>query len=87
MTIQEHYHEVVELLDGMLRSIFRGLRERHAKEIEQVGRQFPAEAFKWREGPEGTVKITFKEAVDMLLEDGVERETLGDIECVFRLLA
>jgi aspartyl-tRNA synthetase len=80
MTIEEHYHEVVELLDGLFLSIFRGLREKYKNEIQAVGKQFPVEDFKWREGPEGTLKLTFKQAIDMLVEDGVPRETLDDIK-------
>ncbi|KIM85253.1 hypothetical protein PILCRDRAFT_5591 [Piloderma croceum F 1598] len=79
MTIEEHYHEVMELLDGLFLSIFRGLREKYKKEIEVVGKQFPADEFKWREGPEGTLKMTFKEAAELLVEDGVPREVLDDI--------
>lgn len=82
MAIEEHYHEVMEMLDGMLLSIFRGLREQYKKEIDVVGTQFPAEEFKWREGPEGTLKLTFKEATNLLAEDGVPREELDDIESV-----
>lgn len=80
MTIEEHYHEVMELLDGMLLSIFRGLKEKYKKEIEVVGKQFPAEEFKWREGPEGTLKMTFKEATELLIQDGVPKEDLDDIK-------
>ena len=80
MAIEEHYHEVMELLDQLFLSIFRNLREKCKKEIETVGLQFPAEEFKWREGPEGTLKLTFAEAVDLLVEDGVEREELDDIK-------
>jgi aspartyl/asparaginyl-tRNA synthetase len=80
MAIQEHYHEALELIDGMLKHIFAGLRDRHARDIAAVTRQFPAEAFVWREGPEGTLKMTFKEAVDLLVEDGVPREQLDDIK-------
>jgi aspartyl-tRNA synthetase len=80
MTIEEHYHEVLELLDGLFLSIFRSLRERYANEIQVVGKQFPVEDFKWREGPEGTLKLTYKEAIDMLVEDGVPKETLDDIK-------
>ncbi|KIY47046.1 aspartate-tRNA ligase [Fistulina hepatica ATCC 64428] len=79
MTIEEHYHEVMEMLDGLFLYIFRGLRSQYKDEIESVGRQFPAEDFKWRDGPEGTLKLTFKEATDLLAEDGVPREELDDI--------
>ncbi|KIK94908.1 hypothetical protein PAXRUDRAFT_827519 [Paxillus rubicundulus Ve08.2h10] len=79
MVIEEHYHEVRDLLDGMFKAIFRGLKEQYAKEIAVVGRQFEAEEFKWRESPEGTLVFTFKEAVDLLVEDGVDRKILDDI--------
>ena len=82
MVIEEHYHEVMELLDSLFLHIFRGLRQKYAKEIEVVRKQFPADEFKWREGPEGTLKLSFKQAVDLLVEDGVPREQLHDIECV-----
>lgn len=80
MTIEEHYHEVMELLDGLFLSIFRGLREKYQNDIEIVGKQFPADEFKWREGPEGTLKLTFRQAIDILVEDGVPRESLDDIK-------
>ena len=80
MTIEEHYHEVRDLLDGMLKAIFRGLKEQCATEIATVGKQFEAEEFKWRDGPEGTLVFTFKEAVDLLVDDGVDREILDDIK-------
>ncbi|EEB94838.1 hypothetical protein MPER_06285, partial [Moniliophthora perniciosa FA553] len=66
MAIEEHYHEVMELLDGLFISIFRGLREKYKKEIQVIGKQFPADEFKWREGPEGTLKLKFREAIDLL---------------------
>ncbi len=78
MAIEEHYHEVMEMLDGMLKYVFSGLRDRFKKEIETVQKQFPADDFKWREGPEGTLRLTFNEAVDILVEDGVPREDLDD---------
>jgi aspartyl/asparaginyl-tRNA synthetase len=82
MAIEEHYHEVMELLDGLFLSIFRGLRQQYAKEIEIVGKQFPADEFKWREGPEGTLKLSFREAVKLLVDDGVPEADLDDIKFV-----
>ena len=61
--------EVMELLDSLFKHIFSGLREKYSKEIEVVRKAFPADEFKWREGPEGTLKLTFREAVDILVED------------------
>ncbi|KAL1753341.1 hypothetical protein FB107DRAFT_292508 [Schizophyllum commune] len=76
MTIEEHYHEVMEMLDGLFKSIFAGLKEQYKTEIDAVYRQFPAEEFKWREE---TLVLSFKEATDMLAEDDVPREDLDDI--------
>jgi aspartyl-tRNA synthetase len=87
MTIEEHYHEVLELLDELLKSIFKGVRDKYQREIEQICKQFPADEFKWREGPEGTLKLTFREAVDLLVEAGVPRESLDDIKSVAKLLS
>jgi len=80
MAIAEHYHEVMELLDEMFLSIFRGLREEYLKEIGLIGQQFPANEFTWREGTEGTLKLSFAQAHEMLIEDGVVRQPLDDID-------
>jgi aspartyl-tRNA synthetase len=82
MAIEEHYHEVLELVDEMFKTVFRGLRDNYRKEIKAIGKQFPAEEFKWRNGPEGTPKLSFKEAVELLVADGIPRETLDDIKYV-----
>ncbi|KAH8102613.1 aspartate-tRNA ligase [Cristinia sonorae] len=76
MAIEEHYHEVMELLDSLFKHIFTNLKENYKKEIDTVNRQFPAEEFTWLDE---TLKLTFREAVDLLVEDGVPRETLDDI--------
>jgi aspartyl/asparaginyl-tRNA synthetase len=79
MTIEEHYHEVLELLDGLFKHLFKSLMERYRKEIDAIGAQFPAEEFKWKEE---TLKLTFSQAVDLLAEDGVDRSFLDDIKFV-----
>jgi aspartyl/asparaginyl-tRNA synthetase len=79
MTIEEHYHEVLELLDGLFKHLFNNLKEKYQKEIDAVGAQFPAEEFKWKEE---TLKLTFSQAVDLLVEDGVDRSVLDDIKLV-----
>ncbi|TCD71479.1 aspartate--tRNA ligase dps1 [Steccherinum ochraceum] len=76
MVIEEHYHEVMELIDSLLKHVFKGLKEQYAKEIQAVNRQFPAEEFKWLDE---TLRLTFKQAVDILVEDGVDRSSLDDI--------
>jgi len=82
MAIEEHYHEVLELLDGLFLNIFRELREKFRTDIEIVRKQFPAEEFIWREGPEGTLKLSYAEAIELLVGDGVEIGPTDDIKCV-----
>jgi aspartyl-tRNA synthetase len=36
MTFEEHYHEVLELIEEMFMFIFKGFKERYSKEIETV---------------------------------------------------
>jgi len=83
MTIEEHYHEVLELLDGLFKHLFKSLKERYHTEIDAIGAQFPAEEFKWKEE---TLKLNFSQAVDLLAEDGVDRSVLDDIKLVDPLL-
>ncbi|KAH9082062.1 aspartyl-tRNA synthetase [Lactarius deliciosus] len=59
MTIEEHYHEVMELLDDLFKHLFQSLKEKYKKEIDVIGAQFPAEEFKWKEE---TLKLTFSQA-------------------------
>jgi aspartyl/asparaginyl-tRNA synthetase len=80
MSIEEHYHEVLELLDGMFLNIFKGLKDKYKDEIQAIGKQFPADEFKWREGPEGTLRLTYKEAIQMLVDDGVPLGPTDDIK-------
>jgi len=89
MAIEEHYHEVMELLDAMFKFIFKGIAERYKNEVEVVGKHFEATEFKWRED---TLKLTYAEAIDLLIEDGVpERELkeengdLNDIKYVSKI--
>lgn len=79
MELQEHYHEAMYMLDGMLKFIFKGLQERFAKEIAAINLQFPCEPFQWKEE---TVVLTFPEAVKMLREAGREVDDYEDFEWV-----
>jgi len=67
MTFRDHYHEVLEVLDGLFNHIFEGLRSRFAREIEAVRAQYPFEDLKWKHP---CLRLTFKEAVGLLRERG-----------------
>ena len=72
MAFQHHYHEVVDVIGSMFTAMFKGLRDRFAKEIETVGQQFPAEPFKFLDPP---LRLEYAEGVEMLREVGIE---MGD---------
>jgi aspartyl/asparaginyl-tRNA synthetase len=74
MAFQEHYHEVMDVLDELFVYVFTGLKERFSREIEVVQRQFPSADFKFL--PK-SLRLNYKEAVEMLRNAGVE---MGDYE-------
>jgi aspartyl-tRNA synthetase len=67
MTFKDHYHEVLEVLDGLFNHIFTGLNERFSREIEAVRKQYPFENLKWKYPCK---RFTFKEAVALLRQKG-----------------
>lgn len=69
MCFNYHYHEVIDVLDALFVSIFKGLRDRYAEEIATVNRQYPSEPFKFLEP---SLRLEYKEGVAMLREAGVE---------------
>lgn len=76
MAFEEHYHEVVSLLEELMLYIFNGLRTRYGRETELVRKTYHVEEFKLPEA--GKVpRLDFKEGVKMLREAGVE---IGDYD-------
>ena len=67
MAIDEHYHEVLRVLDGTFKHIFKGVYERYRREIDVVKRQFPHEDLVWLDE---TPRIPFAEGIKMLNESG-----------------
>lgn len=82
MAIEEHYHEVVDVLDSMLVAIFKGLKEKYANEIEVVRKQFPCDEFTFLDK---TLRLRFSEGIAMLREvgaknlDGTELSATDDL--------
>ncbi|CAN8100769.1 unnamed protein product [Discula destructiva] len=71
MEIEESYHEVLHMLEGVLLYIFRNLESRCADEIALVRSIYPSEPFKLPEdGKE--VRLTFAEGQQLLREEGPE---------------
>lgn len=67
MAFETNYHEVVDMLDGALLSIFKGLQSKYRREIEVIKQHFPSEDLIF---PDKTVRLHFKEGVKMLNDSG-----------------
>lgn len=67
MAIDEHYYEVLRVLDHTFKAIFKGIYERYGHELEVIKRKFPHEDLVWRED---TPIIPFKMGIRMLNESG-----------------
>ena len=67
MALEEHYHEALDLIDELLKHIFRGIYDRFRAEIEVIKEHFPHEDLVWLEK---TPRILFKDGVQMLVESG-----------------
>ncbi|KAK7178056.1 aspartyl-tRNA synthetase [Paraphaeosphaeria sporulosa] len=67
MSIDEHYHEVLRVLDRTFKNIFKGIYQRYRPEIEVVKKHFPHEDLVWLDE---TPIIPFAEGIRMLNESG-----------------
>jgi aspartyl-tRNA synthetase len=76
MAFNEHYHEVMDVLDEMLVYIFTNLKARFQREIEIVKKQFPFQDFEFL--PK-TLRFTYKECIGILRENGIEIGDFDDI--------
>src|SRR5205809_3218642 len=69
MEIEEHYHEVRDMIEGVMLHIFRGLREQCAEQISVVRGVYPSDEFLLPE-PGKEVRLTFAEGQRLLREEG-----------------
>ncbi|KAI9372001.1 hypothetical protein BJX61DRAFT_476298 [Aspergillus egyptiacus] len=67
MSIDEHYHEMLEVLDGVIKTILQGIYGRYRREVEIIKHQFPSEDIVWLEE---TPVIRFSDGIKMLNESG-----------------
>lgn len=69
MEIEEDYQEVLLMLEGVLLHIFRGIKDRCAREIDVVRSVYPSEELQLPEvGKE--VRLSFAEGQKLLREEG-----------------
>ncbi|KAH6600257.1 hypothetical protein BASA50_002432 [Batrachochytrium salamandrivorans] len=74
MAFQEHYHEVLDVLDGLFVRIFDGLKEKFQQELATIQSQYPFDEFKYL--PK-SLRLEFPEAIQMLRDANVE---IGDFD-------
>jgi len=67
MPFKEHYHEVLNVMDGMFNHIFHGLMTKYRKELEAIREQYPFEDLKWSYP---CLKLEYKDAVNLLVQHG-----------------
>jgi aspartyl-tRNA synthetase len=67
MAFEHDYHEVVNMLDGALLAIFRGLQQHYRREIDVIKSHFPSDDLVF---PDKTVRIVFRDGVKMLNDAG-----------------
>jgi nondiscriminating aspartyl-tRNA synthetase len=67
MAIEEHYHEMLETLDAVIKNILQGIYTKHRREVELVKHQFPSEDLVWLEE---TPIIRFTDGIKMLNDSG-----------------
>ncbi|KAM5346848.1 hypothetical protein ACJ41O_009853 [Fusarium nematophilum] len=71
MEIEDHYHEVRDMLEGVLLYIFRGIKERCADQVALVRTVYPSEDFLLPEAGK-EVRLTFAEGQALLRAEGPE---------------
>lgn len=67
MAIDDHYHEVIDMLDGCFLNIFRGLQTHFRRELDTVRKMYPSEDLVF---PDKTLRLHFHDAVQMLRDSG-----------------
>lgn len=74
MAIEHDYHEVIELLDEFLKSVFTAVYA--MPEVEVLKKRWPSSEFEWLDE---TLILDFKEGLQMLRDDGrdVEEDDLS----------
>lgn len=67
MALEEHYHEALEVIDGMFKNLWEGLYSQYGREIDIVSQFYPHTKVEWLEK---TPRIPFAKGVEMLNKDG-----------------
>ncbi|KAI1080549.1 aspartyl-tRNA synthetase [Whalleya microplaca] len=71
MEIEDHYHEVRNMIEGLMIYIFRGLQQKCREQIDLIRTIYPSDEFLLPE-PGKEVRLTFAEGQKLLREEGPE---------------
>lgn len=67
MVITHDYHEAMDIIDDLMKNIFRAVYQKNRQEIDIIKTHFPHDDLVWLDE---TPRLTFREAVRMLNESG-----------------
>ena len=67
MALEEHYHEALDIIDGMFKNLWQGIYDRYQPEIDLISHYYQHDRVEWLEE---TPRIPFSEGVKMLIDDG-----------------
>ena len=67
MALEEHYHEALDIIDGMFKNLWQGIYDRYSHEIELISHFYHHDKVKWLDV---TPRIAFKDGIQMLLDSG-----------------
>ncbi|KAK8955675.1 hypothetical protein KSP40_PGU008904 [Platanthera guangdongensis] len=76
MEINEHYFEVLDIVDRLFVTIFDYLNEKCKKLLDAINKQFPFKPLRYLQK---TLLLTFEEGIKMLKDAGVEIHPFGDL--------
>jgi len=76
MAFNDHYYEVLDVIDKLFVSIFDGIVARFSKELEIIGQQYPFQPLQYNRP---TLRIQFPEGIAMLRAAGFQMEDLEDL--------
>ncbi|KAI9888359.1 MAG: aspartate--tRNA ligase dps1 [Vezdaea aestivalis] len=78
MTIIRDYQEVLDIVEGSLIAIFKGLTKNRVQEIETIGKQYEAEPFVFPEDGK-VLRLKFTEGARLLQEAGYDQSENEDL--------
>ena len=77
MAFKDHYFEVLDVISDLFVYIFDGIHERFSFELNVIANQYPFERIKYKKQ---SVKLTFKEGVELLKSAGIVQKIDEDLD-------